>query len=285
MKKILKIIPFILFCTACESDPELTPDQYPIPITLDVTEIDSTGASFKAEIVNTNYIAITECGFVWRKDEKPSLADYWCSVTPAIISGNYSKRISGGLVEGKRYCVRAYAKGVDFLVYGTDTWFESKGSLPVKIHDFHPDSFRLGGERFVIEGESFSTMPAENHVYFGSTRISVISSYPDSLIIMTPIVTKSEVVSVSVEVNGHTALCDKPLKMVYPWKRIGDFPGGALNNAVAFVIGDKAYVGCGETDSLSNEFWQYDPVEDSWIQVATFPGTGKAPSQGRSSGR
>jgi N-acetylneuraminic acid mutarotase len=60
------------------------------------------------------------------------------------------------------------------------------------------------------------------------------------------------------------------------WTRKGDFPGPARFNAVGFSIGDKGYVGTGifhgRYGPLFNDFWEYNPVTDSWLQKDDFPG-------------
>ena len=52
-----------------------------------------------------------------------------------------------------------------------------------------------------------------------------------------------------------------------------DFPGGARNNAVSFVIGDTAYVGTGDTGSTTTDFWKFVPSTNTWTQIADFPGS------------
>ena len=44
------------------------------------------------------------------------------------------------------------------------------------------------------------------------------------------------------------------------WYKRGDIPGGARENAVCFVINDKAYIGQGESDTaILNDFWSFEP--------------------------
>lgn len=57
------------------------------------------------------------------------------------------------------------------------------------------------------------------------------------------------------------------------WIKLSDFEGVPRSDAVAFTIGDKAYVGTGYdgADRL-NDFWQYDPELNNWTRKADFPG-------------
>jgi N-acetylneuraminic acid mutarotase len=62
------------------------------------------------------------------------------------------------------------------------------------------------------------------------------------------------------------------------WTQKTSLPAAPRLGAVAFVIGDKAYVGTGRDDSwnLLKDFWQYDAVTDSWTRIADFPGTARS---------
>lgn len=56
------------------------------------------------------------------------------------------------------------------------------------------------------------------------------------------------------------------------WTYIGKFPGGKRDGGLAFVIGDKAYIGCGfEGQYLLQDMWEYDIPKNTWTQIADFP--------------
>jgi N-acetylneuraminic acid mutarotase len=61
------------------------------------------------------------------------------------------------------------------------------------------------------------------------------------------------------------------------WTRKSDFPGTARSFATATAINNKGYVGLGD-EALNSTFpdtkdwWQYDPVTDSWTRKADFAG-------------
>ena len=52
------------------------------------------------------------------------------------------------------------------------------------------------------------------------------------------------------------------------WVQRASMPGNAMSSVVTFVIGDYVYSGAG---SLRSDFWKYDPLSDSWTQVASMP--------------
>jgi len=53
------------------------------------------------------------------------------------------------------------------------------------------------------------------------------------------------------------------------WTQKADFGGGTRQDAFAFSIGTKGYVGAGDGH---NDFWEYDPFVDSWTQKADYAG-------------
>lgn len=61
------------------------------------------------------------------------------------------------------------------------------------------------------------------------------------------------------------------------WIKKADFTGLKRERAVAFTVGDYAYVGTGvdTAEQVHDDFWKYDPMLDSWTQVATMPGAAR----------
>jgi len=63
------------------------------------------------------------------------------------------------------------------------------------------------------------------------------------------------------------------------WTQKANFPGNVRNFAFSFSSDNKGFVGAGVnfTGGLNNlnDFWQYDPSTDSWMQLANYPGGGR----------
>ena len=59
------------------------------------------------------------------------------------------------------------------------------------------------------------------------------------------------------------------------WVKKADFGGLKRERAVAFTIGNHAYVGTGidTSETILNDFWKYDQTTDSWSQVANLAGS------------
>lgn len=58
------------------------------------------------------------------------------------------------------------------------------------------------------------------------------------------------------------------------WSDKADFAGSKRERAVAFSIGNFAYVGTGidSAEVVLKDFWKYNPATDTWAQIADFPG-------------
>jgi hypothetical protein len=58
------------------------------------------------------------------------------------------------------------------------------------------------------------------------------------------------------------------------WRRKADFGGASRGMAVGFSIGNKGYIGTGYGYGNGKDFWEYDPITDTWTQKADFVTTG-----------
>jgi N-acetylneuraminic acid mutarotase len=64
------------------------------------------------------------------------------------------------------------------------------------------------------------------------------------------------------------------------WMQKADIPGSARRDAIAFALNGKGYVGTGIDNDASllgtkmKDLWEYNPIFNTWIQKANFPGAG-----------
>src|SRR5207237_1338580 len=57
------------------------------------------------------------------------------------------------------------------------------------------------------------------------------------------------------------------------WTAKTNFGGTARSDANGFSIGTKGYIGAGEdVGGFKKDFWEYDPLNDSWTAKANLPG-------------
>lgn len=65
------------------------------------------------------------------------------------------------------------------------------------------------------------------------------------------------------------------------WIEVSSFEGVPRDNAVAFTINGRGYVGTGyDGDDPLKDFWEYDPERNFWIQIADLPGEPRSAAVG-----
>lgn len=69
------------------------------------------------------------------------------------------------------------------------------------------------------------------------------------------------------------------------WSQKADFGGSVRNEAVAFSIGTKGYIGTGgNNDGYTVDFWEWDQASGVWTQKANFAGGARSVATGFSIG-
>ena len=70
------------------------------------------------------------------------------------------------------------------------------------------------------------------------------------------------------------------------WTKKADFPSSSRFYGVGFSIGEKGYYGMGQKQvslfsyKVYNDFWEYDPANNTWTQKSDFPGGGRIGAKG-----
>jgi len=127
MKRTILIISLIVpFLFGCKKE---TPDsrEFPIIRTLDVVDIDSTGATFQGELVKKGTRPTTTYGFVWDANVPDIDRSYTVVLGNNINSSSFNVRIDHSLAKGLEYNVRAFATQESKRVYGNTIKIISKG--------------------------------------------------------------------------------------------------------------------------------------------------------------
>jgi len=154
--------------------------------------------------------------------------------------------------------------------------FDKKFSLlSPSIISFTPDEVNPG-EIVTIIGSNFHRISKYNIVKFNNTTANVITSSFTEIQVAAPPLENQEC-TISVAVSGQTAIAENTimiLEILFIWKQVADFPEGYAYKVGAFTIGDYGYAGLGTRlhhDHI-DKFWRYDPISDSWNQIAPPPG-------------
>jgi hypothetical protein len=189
----------IVICCTCREDAEIQPKDYPYVFTIGVTDIDSTGATCRAKILDYGREEILDFGFIlFDNDQKTTY-----SLLNITEPDQFELRISSDLIDDHRYSVEAYVKTSHFSVFGNKISFTSLGSIMPAITSFSPDS-GMDGTTVLITGNHFSKNEGGNLVRIGSAYAKVISANETEIIIETPRVNYYGKYKITVEVAGQT---------------------------------------------------------------------------------
>jgi hypothetical protein len=121
-------IPFfaIIFLWGCE--PKLpTVKEFPVITTLEPAELDSSGVTFRAEILRAGISQTIEHGFTWKVTNPASPGSETTIVGQNIEDGIFELRVDTQLIRGLEYTVQAYASTLNNIVYGNPVTFTSLG--------------------------------------------------------------------------------------------------------------------------------------------------------------
>lgn len=278
----LKIILFLLlsslFFLTCEKEAVPESKAYPYVITLDIENNDGTGITLLAEITDIGNDVIEEYGFVFSKENNPTIDSYRIEIITHAKVGEYRYRISNGLEKGMTYSVRAYIRTKKYLVYGNEISFESKGSLAPIIYSFTPDKGHAG-TYVEITGENFSSIPELNIVKFGNKTAIIDSISEGKLFVRAPVITETKDVTISVSVANMEIIANKPFEFYFSWYKKNNFNSGNVYSASSFTINNKGYLfggflynsSLGSNYRLTKRLWEFDILNNSWIEKMENP--------------
>ncbi len=160
----------------------------------------------------------------------------------ASLTGASRQGAAGFTIGNKAYIIGGQAS--NFQTTFDDVWeYDVVSNTWAQKLNF-PGSFRVGGVAFTINGKG----------YFGFGEDGLGNYYDD--------------------IWEYNPVLDT-------WTQKASLPSSARTNAVGFTIGNKAYVGLGIVCTITqigqvcgkmNDFWEYNPISDTWTQKANFPG-------------
>jgi len=269
MSKTNWILILLITVISCNEQNEF---EYPLVFTGDVINITDTSATFTAKISNPGKYPILESGFIWGVHSNDN---YGIKIrNEGIPDGVYALQTNYKLLPGKTYYVRAYVLTESTVTYGREVTFNSlEGQVELgKWSLIINDGFDNSG-RFVSVESSFTINDTTYFATYGSLYCFSHISNTFSFVLANPILLHADI---SVVFNGYVYIFHYNAFYRFDPKSKSFNKLSVLNEDVAringsgFLINDKIYIGLGEG---SSKFWKYIITEDSWQQIASFPGS------------
>lgn len=247
-KKKIGILTFAVILSlqiaSCEKDVE-SQREYPRIKTLDVVNIDNSGATFRGEIVSQGNCPVEKYGFVWGTKENLSVNTHDFIETANGNADIYFELRAGRVMEAhKDYYVRAFVKVNEKVIYGDVVSFVSLGSEAPEIYGFEPRN-AAWGDTVYIRGKNFSNVTAQTSIYFGETKLAAnefVEKPNDSLIVASvPFGLSKKECAISVDVIGNSRQFNKyPFTLILP--TLTDFsPKAARWGDSLTIVGTNIY--------------------------------------------
>ena len=143
---------------------------------------------------------------------------------------------------------------------------------PPIISDFEPKT-GVEGDEITIAGDHFGDNSSAVDVLFHGTETPAeIKSISDTeIVILAP-----DAYSGNIQIRVADQYTISSDEFTYlPWRQRKDFEGVGRRFALAEAIGDKIYMGLGNSGVAKKDFWEYTPKTDIWIQLPDFIGTAR----------
>jgi N-acetylneuraminic acid mutarotase len=210
MRRINYLIMLLIFVVSCN---KIDKFNYPLIFLGEVTDIDSTGAVFHANISDVSKDGITDYGFVWDFSENPDINSSQIIMIDPVSSGLLTVKVSNDLIPGAKYYVRAFARNPRYITYSNMATFVSKGSSSPVIKDFSPDRGSPGSV-VTIYGENFSGCVLKNRVFIGNAHCVVDSASNNKLVVtIDNNDNTSGFVNIYVQVANHYVKSEKKFRL------------------------------------------------------------------------
>jgi hypothetical protein len=204
VKIILKLVPifFPLLCTNCHKE-EILPRDYPRINTLEVTDINNSGATFRAEFIYPGNSEISDHGFIWSTNEDLTLLNAEkISLGTASGKETFKATVTYSLIRDRVYFVKGFAVSDKYTVYGKVVKFKSSGCLPPEIFDVIPNH-GFDGDTIKITGTNFSALPSNIKVMFGADQAEITEAGIDEIKFLVPVgYTNPGYITVNLLING-----------------------------------------------------------------------------------
>jgi hypothetical protein len=197
----------LVWLCACNKEENI---DYPIVLTGEVTDVDSTGATFRAKVTNLGKSQVTEWGFVCSE-----AASSVKGSTPIMVKGEtlsegfVHTRVSSLFVEGESYQVRSYIKTIHGTSFGNSVTFTSLGSKAPVITSCYPSEALLG-DTISITGTNLMYYNKTTSVYFNEVKANVVYTSIDTIKAVVPLQLRNaqNEIKIAILENSYIALPD-----------------------------------------------------------------------------
>jgi hypothetical protein len=242
-----------LIVSACDKY-EFPNSPYPGLETRPVVRINSSGATFEADVWRQGSSPIIDHGFVWGETEQAFLTNYSHKIQLGAFAGKgeFEANATAGLTPDKTYFVKAFVVTEDCTVYGDPVPFTSQGSTPPVIESFEPGE-GTWGDTVVIHGKNFSGQQRFNEVEFAGLASTVVSSNDSTIKFIVPNDVPEKSVKIKVKVLQYEGESSAWFTLIGP-VITGISPLNGTFGDIVTIAGQNFSTGANKNLVVFNEF-------------------------------
>jgi hypothetical protein len=199
MKYLLGPYIILLSLFGCIEKSSVETKDFPFVVTLPVTDIDETGATFNAELIDPGKEEIKDFGFYWKGQSGTSSISLF-DKGPDIR--DFSYRITYDLFSQSKYICYAYVSTENFSVKGNIEHFTAKGQTEPVIQAVYPE-IAADLDTMILTGEHFSNDRSNIDLRVEKTRAPILYSSFDSIVFISPKLSHSGYCDIELQIANH----------------------------------------------------------------------------------
>ncbi len=183
----IKYLTFLLVLfVSCNKQPEITSKDFPFVITNTVSDINTKGATFSAEVLDKGKKVVTDFGFIMESENET----FTFSLKHFKDLDDFTYRCDVDIEADTEYSVRAFVVTEEDSVLSNQVSFIGEGSLPPEIITFTPAGGPDSSEVLLL-CKHINLQPDKNRVYLHDEPCKVIAVRSDTLVCRTPFMSYS----------------------------------------------------------------------------------------------
>lgn len=172
----------LILILSCTREAVFQSKPFPYFITNEVTEIDPTGATLSATVINAGKDEVVDLGFIYWDNQ----VKYEISILKKGGSlQHFTTRITSDLNGGLAYTCQAYVRTTKDLILGNLVKFTSQGTPPPVIESLIPNE-GYDGINVILNGRNFSKIQSFNEVLVNGVKAYLLSSQDNRLEFILP---------------------------------------------------------------------------------------------------
>lgn len=273
----------LMIFVSCQQEEMLTSRDYPFVISLDVSNIDKTGANVDFEVIKEGRSAISSYGIEYLEsyysESNYSNEEALLVEKQGVPAGNMgSIRLDTDLIAGTEYVVKPFVKAGSTTVYGESMRFQSRGGLDPEITEVS-NSTLTGSIDLTIIGKNFNSRKEQNQIlipgmedYFNIEMISTSNEKIVARLKRTylPFPVSDEKYDLQLTTGGKTILLENQFSIGYPFIESITPLKTFVGNDFSIKLNANAYFGNAELYINNNIPALSYTIEDIAKEEVTF---------------